>query len=102
MDEVSGTSRLKGLCGDTIEFYLIIENNIVTKIKYYTDGCVFTKTCCQTAARLALRESISEILRISPQQIIEEVKFLPKNHMHCSILTVSSLHQAIADYLLKS
>nr|AEI30562.1 NifU domain protein [uncultured microorganism] len=101
MNDASGAAYSKGLCGDEMEFYLIIINNIVTEIKYYTDGCVFTKACGATAARFALKKPIQEVLRISPQQIAEELKYLPQDYLHCSILAVSALHKAIADYLLK-
>ena len=101
MNDSSGAAYIKGLCGDEMEFYLVIENNIVTEIKYYTDGCIFTKACARTAARFTLKKPIPEVLRISPQQIVEELRGLPQNYIHCSILAVSTLHKAIADYLLK-
>ena len=101
MNDASGAAYVKGLCGDEMEFYIVIVNNIVTEIKYYTDGCVFTKACGAIAARLALNRPIPEVLRISPQQIVEELRGLPQNYIHCSILAVSALHKAIADYLLK-
>jgi len=101
MNDASGAAYIKGLCGDEMELYLVIENNIITEIKYYTDGCIFTKACGQIMARLALKKSIHQVLRISPQQIIEELKHLPQEYIHCSILAVSTLYKAIADYLLK-
>jgi len=101
MNDASGSSYMRGLCGDEMEFYLVIENNIITQIKYYTDGCVFTKACAITAALLASNKPLNEVLRISPQQVIEELKNLPQGHRHCSILAVSALHKAVADYLLK-
>jgi len=101
MNDASAAAYIKGLCGDEMEFYLVIENNVVKEIKYYTDGCVFTKACAGTACRLALEKPIDEVLRISPQQITEELKHLPQEYIHCSILAVSTLHKAVADYLLK-
>ncbi|MFA5270865.1 MAG: iron-sulfur cluster assembly scaffold protein [Candidatus Omnitrophota bacterium] len=101
MNDASGAAYAKGLCGDEMEFYLVIENDRVTQIKYYTDGCVFTKACGAQAARFAINKLISEVLKISPQQVIDELKNLPKDYLHCSILAVSALHKAISDYLLK-
>lgn len=101
MNDASGAAFLKGLCGDEMEFYLVIQDDKVKEIKYYTDGCIFTKACAETACRLVSRKSIDEALRISPRQIIEELKNLPQEYIHCSILAVSTLHKAIADYLLK-
>lgn len=101
MNDPSGAAYIKGLCGDEMEFYLIVSDNIITEIKCYTDGCVFTRACGQTAARLAFKKPVQEALRISPQQIVEELKSLPRDYVHCSILAVSTLQKAIADFLLK-
>jgi nitrogen fixation NifU-like protein len=101
MNDASGAAFLRGLCGDEMEFYLVIQDNKVKEIKYYTDGCIFTKACAGIVCRLAFQKSIDEALRISPRQIIEELKHLPQEYIHCSILAVSTLHKAIADYLLK-
>jgi len=101
MNDATGTAFLRGLCGDEMEFYLVIQDNEVQEIKYYTDGCIFTKACAGTVCRFAYRKTIDEVLKISPRQIIEELKCLPQEYIHCSILAVSTLHKAIADYLLK-
>jgi nitrogen fixation NifU-like protein len=101
MNDASGSAYMKGLCGDEMEFYLVIENNVVIQVKYYTDGCVFTKACAAAAAKFASNKSLNEVLKISPQQVIDELKELPQDHLHCSILAVSALHKAVADYLLK-
>lgn len=101
MNDASGTAQIKGLCGDEMEFYIVIENNIISCIKYYTDGCRYTKACALTACALAFNKPFKEALRISPQEVIEGLKDLPREYIHCSILAVNTLHKAIADYLLK-
>jgi nitrogen fixation NifU-like protein len=74
---------------------------IIKKIKFYTEGCISTIVCGEMVAQLAEGKSIDEALGISPKQVIEMLRGLPENHSHCSILAVSTLHRAIADYLLK-
>ena len=101
LNDASGAAYIRGLCGDEMEFYLVIENNIVTEVKYYTDGCEFTRVYGRTAARLAFKKTISEVLMLSPQQIIQKSRKLPQAYLHCAILSVSTLHKAISDYLIK-
>lgn len=101
MNDPVGSSYVKGPCGDAMEFYLVIENNKITKIKYYTDGCHATRACAAMAAQLADGKTIKEALLISAGEVIAKLKGLPENHLHCSILSVSTLYRAIADYLLK-
>ena len=101
MNDPTSSSYLKGPCGDAMEFYLVIENNKITEIKYYTDGCQATKACAAMAAKLADGKCIKEALTISAGEVITGLKGLPEDHLHCSILSVSTLYRAIADYLLK-
>lgn len=101
MNDPSGSAIIKGPCGDEMEFYLIIENDIIKKVNFFTEGCVATVACGETTARLALGKTVDNALGISPKQVKDTLAGLPSNHNHCSILAVSTLHRAIADYLLR-
>ena len=101
MNDPSGSAYIKGICGDQMEFYIVVENNIITDIKFHTDGCVYTTACGAMACVLAQGKSLQDALGISAKQVITELKVLPKSHVHCAILAVSTLYKAIADYLLK-
>ena len=101
MNDPDGSAFLKGPCGDEMEFYLIIENGHISDIKFYTEGCESTKLCAGMAAYLAKGKTIEEALSISAGEVKENIKNLPEDHLHCTILAVSTLYRAIADYLLK-
>jgi len=101
MNDPSGSAYIKGICGDQMEFYIVVENNKITDIKFHTDGCVYTTACVAMGCALAAGKSLQDALDISAKQIITELKVLPKSHVHCAILAVSTLYKAIADYLLK-
>lgn len=92
---------IKGPCGEEMEFYLTIRDGIIEDVKFYADGCIATKVCGCMTARFAMGKSVDEALGISPKQVVESLKGLPKEHCHCSILAVSTLYRAIANYLLK-
>ena len=92
---------IKGPCGDEMEFYLVIKDKIVDEVKFYTKGCIATIVCGSMTAQLVLGKSIDDALGISPKKVIEALNGLPEDHCHCSILAVSTLYRAIADYLLK-
>ncbi|OGX17905.1 MAG: hypothetical protein A3K83_07935 [Omnitrophica WOR_2 bacterium RBG_13_44_8b] len=102
MNDPISSSYLKGPCGDAMEFYLVIDKDRITEIKYYTDGCCATRACAAMAAKLAEGKTIKEALSISAGKVIARLKGLPEDHLHCSILSVSTLYRAIADYLLKA
>lgn len=101
MNDPTGSAFIKGPCGDEMEFYLVIEQGIIKEVKFYTEGCISTLVCGEMAAQQAEGKSIEQALGISPKQIIELLGELPQDHKHCSILAVSVLYRAIADYLLR-
>jgi len=101
MNDPIASAFIKGPCGDEMEFYLLIENNIIKEVKFYSEGCPATILYGTATAEIAFRKSIDEVLSISPKQIAEILEGVPEDHSHCSILAVSTLHRAIASYLLK-
>lgn len=84
-----------------MEFHLIIEDDRIIEVKFYTEGCAATKSCGAITAALVKGKTIKKALSISPSEVIERIKDLPDDHQHCSILSVSTLYRAIADYLLR-
>jgi nitrogen fixation NifU-like protein len=101
MNDPTSSAYLKGPCGDEMEFYLVIERGRITEIKYFSEGCDATKSCAAMTANLARGKTIEEALSISAGGVIKELKGLPEDYLHCSILAVSTLYRAIADYLLR-
>ena len=101
MNDPTSAACITGPCGDEMEFYLVIKDGVIMEAKFYTEGCIATVVCGSVAAQLALGKSIDQALGISPRSVMELSKGLPEDHNHCSILAVSTLHRAVADYLLK-
>ncbi|MFH1287443.1 MAG: iron-sulfur cluster assembly scaffold protein [bacterium] len=101
MDNPTSWAYVQGPCGDNMKFYLLIDNGIIKDVKFNTDGCTFTVACGAMTAHLVLGKSINEALGISSGQVMNELDGLPKEHIHCSILAVTTLYRAIADYLLR-
>ncbi len=101
MNDPTGSSVLKGPCGEEMEFYLYIRDGILEDVKYYTEGCYNTWTCALAVAKRAKGKSVMDALRISPGDVIDSVRDLAEQERHCAILAASTLYRAIAEYLLK-
>ncbi len=101
MKDPDGKASIKGLCGDEMIFWLTIEEDILKDIKFETSGCFFSAACGAMTAGYAYGKKIREALGISPGDIIDMLKCLPDDHCHCAILSVGTLHKAIADYWLR-
>lgn len=101
INDSTSSAYIKGPCGDEMEFYLVINNKIIEDVKFYTTGCLSTIVCGSMTAQLAIGKSILDALAISPKNVMDALEGLAENHCHCTILAVSTLYKAIADYLLK-
>ncbi|MBU4487406.1 MAG: iron-sulfur cluster assembly scaffold protein [Candidatus Delongbacteria bacterium] len=97
----TSVSRIEGPCGDNMEFYLVIKDDIIVDVKYFTEtGCCNTKISGRAVAQRVLGKNIIEALSVNPYQIISEEKGLSPQGQHCAILAVSTFYQAVVLYLL--
>jgi nitrogen fixation NifU-like protein len=93
---------IKGVCGDTLEIYLVIRDGKISDIKFMTDGCGATVTCASYVTRTAKGKSIEEALRIKPEEVDKYFEGLPEEHNHCAKLALITLTAAIEKYRSKS
>jgi nitrogen fixation NifU-like protein len=90
-----------GVCGDTIEIYLIVRDGKINDIKFMTDGCGATVTCASYVTRTAKGKSLENALRIKPEDVDKYFEGLPEEHKHCAKLAVITLTAAIEKYQSK-
>jgi len=91
-----GSARVQGSCGDSMEVSLKIHNSIITEIRFLTDGCGATLACGSAVTELARGKTIYQAENISPQTIIHYLDGLPESHIHCAVLAVQALQQALS------
>jgi nitrogen fixation NifU-like protein len=101
MTDPDGAAMVRGACGDTMEIYLHIVDQTVSEVLFHTSGCGVTQACGSALAKLVRGRNINDILKFSPQDIIDELDGLPDSGVHCAILSVNTLLKALADYYLK-
>jgi nitrogen fixation NifU-like protein len=102
MNDPTASAYVKGACGDEMEFYLVVANDILEEVLFFTaNGCDDTKAAGEAAAEMAEGRKVADALGISPGKVYDSIKGdIPEEGRHCSILAVITLHKAIADYLL--
>jgi len=94
-----GFSVITGPCGDTMEFYMKVEDESIVEISFMTDGCGSTIACGSMLTRLAKGKSLEEALKITDPVLIEALDGLPPENVHCAKLAVDSLKACITDHL---
>jgi len=102
MNDPTCAAWLKGICGDTMEVYLTIEDKTITDAKFHTNGCSSTFACGSVITELAEGRNIYDALKITPYEVIAQLRQLPEDHHHCAVLAVMTLYKALADYMLKA
>lgn len=88
-------------CGDLMTIYLKVEDNVITDIKFKTFGCGAAIATSSMITEMAMGKTIEEALKISRNDVADELDGLPPIKMHCSNLAADALRAAIEDYKKK-
>lgn len=96
LKDASASARLKGPCGDTMEFWLWVEADRILQANFTTDGCGASLLSGAMAAKLASGKTLAEACKLTPQQVEEGIGALPDDHKHCPVLALNTLCAAVA------
>lgn len=99
LESPDGYGKVTGSCGDTMEIYLIFENDRVRQSSYVTDGCGSSMVCGSFAAESALGKSPDEVAAVTGETILGRLGRLPKEDEHCAYLAAETLQEALQDYM---
>ena len=97
-EETSITHAYKGTCGDTMEFYLKIRNNVIEKITFLTDGCGASVATGSQTTLLLQGKSLEFAGNLKAEDIDSALHGLPEDHKHCAELAARTIKQAIEKY----
>ncbi|MDD2644182.1 MAG: Fe-S cluster assembly scaffold protein NifU [Methanobacteriaceae archaeon] len=86
-------------CGDLMTIYITVnDENVITDIKFKTFGCGAAIATSSMITEMAIGKTIDEALKISRNDVAEELDGLPPVKMHCSNLAADALTKAIENY----
>ncbi len=88
-------------CGDLMNIYIKVKDNVLTDIKFKTIGCGAAIATSSMITELAKGKTLEEALTITRGDVAENLDGLPKIKMHCSNLASEGLRAAIKDYRKK-
>lgn len=89
------------ICGDIMKIYIKVDEKkkTIKDIKFETLGCAAAIATSSMITDLAKGKTLDEAMRITNQNVAENLEGLPPVKMHCSNLAATALHKAIDDYL---
>ena len=93
-------------CGDIMRLYIKVGKDkkgqkIIKDTKFETLGCGAAIATSSMITDIAKGKTLKEALKITKNDIIDQLEGLPPSKIHCSVLADQALHEAVNDYLNK-
>ena len=90
-------------CGDVMKIYLkIIKDkkgvDIIKEVKFETLGCAAAIAVSSALTDMVKGMSLDKALKVTKDKIVKDLGGLPVQKIHCSMLGVEALHEAIENY----
>ncbi len=74
------------VCGDMMSFYIKVQDDKISDIKFKTFGCVAAIAVSSIVSQMAMDKTLAEAKKITKKSVAESLDGLPKEKMHCSNL----------------
>lgn len=102
MKDPDGIGRVGNpTCGDLMEMYIKVNADKIEDVKFRTFGCGAAIATSSMITEIAKGMKLEDALKITKQDVADELGGLPPIKMHCSNLAADALHSAIKDYMSK-
>lgn len=85
-------------CGDYLEIYIRVENELIQDISFLVKGCPAAIATSSMTTELVKGKTLKEALNLTEYDIINALGGLPEEKKHCSNLGVKALRDAIENY----
>ena len=91
--------KITGKCGDTMEIFLVFEDDCVKQASYLTDGCGTSSICGSFTAETAIGKRPDDIIQITGETILQRIGRFPKEDEHCAFLAAETLQEALQNHM---
>ena len=88
-------------CGDIMNMYLKIDDDIITDVKFETFGCASAIASSSMATELIKGQRVEDAMQLTNKAVAEALDGLPAYKMHCSVLAEEAIQAALEDYKSK-
>ncbi len=85
-------------CGDVLELWLRIENNIIREAAFQYAGCAGLQASASALTDIILGRTLDEAAALDERDIIMYLEAIPKNKYECARASRDTLRKAIAAY----
>ena len=93
-----GHAKILGPCGDTMEFWIMIEDSIIEDASFTTDGCQASIRSGSAVAQMILGLPEKDAYNLNKNNVIKNLPESSITSEHCIILALNTLRMAIDNY----
>ncbi|MBN1280500.1 MAG: iron-sulfur cluster assembly scaffold protein [Candidatus Thermoplasmatota archaeon] len=94
--------EIKGPCGDTMRITVNIRDGKIQDARFWTDGCGATLASGNMLLKMIKGKTLQQATAVTPQQLLDALEGLPSEHIHCTVLAVTTLKKALEQYQKKT
>jgi nitrogen fixation NifU-like protein len=85
-------------CGDVMKIYLKVKDDKIDDIKFETFGCAAAIAVTSAMTDLAKGATLEKANSITKDEVVKALGDLPPAKIHCSMLGIDALQEAIENY----
>ena len=89
-------------CGDVMAIYIKVNDEKIVDIKFKTFGCTAAIATSSILTEIVKGKTIGEALKVTRDDVANELGGLPAIKLHCSNLAADALKEAIENYRKKT
>jgi len=98
ISDADGVGKITGTCGDTVQIQIRVEDERIRESRFLTDGCGTSIACGSMLTEMITGKTIEGALMVTSEDLLRSLDGLPDEYVHCSVLAVDVLREAIRDY----
>jgi nitrogen fixation NifU-like protein len=86
-------------CGDEIELFLKINNNVVEDVKFYGKGCAISQASASILTELIKGKTLEELYNFKSEDLLKELGItLTPVRLKCALLSYEVLKKGLEKY----
>ncbi len=86
-------------CGDTFDIYVMIEDNIITDVKYEGQGCAISTASFSLLSQKLIDMQFEDAKKLTDKDIYEMIGVpISAGRINCAMLSLNAFQNGIKDY----
>jgi nitrogen fixation protein NifU and related proteins len=84
--------------GPYVALYLRLAADVISEARFQTHGCGVSVACGSMLTEMITGRAASECLELSPDHLSEALEGVPATKLHCPVLAVAALKNALSGW----